>query len=179
MSTIMMKTMGVHIDPVVITDALTSSIFLEYAPDRSTYQTGAAYDLIVRLASEIKAFNQAATAETLELIYAYAPARIGRDNKSHRMLGDKLALLVSLEIRRFNIITLCAVLAKFLDGQPVEKPQLCRSLLYMASRRKSTKSVPGDLKSSPTGAVWWPILSDVGHASPLHHRSQVVLFLPN
>ena len=123
-STIMMKTMAVHIDPVVITDALTSSIFLEYAPDRSTYQTGAAYDLIVRLVSEIKAFNQAATAETLELIYAYSPARVGRGNQAHHMPGDKLAFLISLAMRWFNLITLCEVLAKFLDGMPLVQPEL-------------------------------------------------------
>jgi len=123
-STIMMKTMGVHIDPVVISDALTSSIFLEYASDRSTYQTSAAYDLIVQLASEIKAFNQSAHAETLELVYAYSPARVGRDHKSHHMPGDKLAFLVGLSMRWFNIITICEILAKFLEGRPLETPQL-------------------------------------------------------
>jgi len=123
-STIMMKTLAIHIDPVVVTDALTSSIFLEYAPDHSTYQTGAAYDMIVLLASEIKAFNQTATVETMELVYAYSPARVGRGNKTHRMPGDKLAILVSLAMRWFNIITLCEVLSKFLDGRPLVQPQL-------------------------------------------------------
>ncbi|OCJ65505.1 hypothetical protein A6U97_27680 [Agrobacterium tumefaciens] len=123
-STIMMKTMGVHIDPVVITDALTSSIFLDYVPDRSTYQTSIAYDLIVQLAAEIKAFNHTANAETLQLIYAYSPARIGRGQQSHNMPGDKLAFLVGLGMRWFNIISLCEVLAKFLEGQSLENPEL-------------------------------------------------------
>ncbi|SCX35107.1 DUF4062 domain-containing protein [Agrobacterium rosae] len=123
-STLMMKTMAVHIDPVVITDSLTSSIFLEYAPDRSAYQTGLAYDLIVRLASEIKAFNKGATAETMEIIYTFSPARIGRGHKTLRLPGDKLAMLVGLSLRWYNVITICEVLAKFLNGAPLAEPVL-------------------------------------------------------
>ena len=42
------------------------------------------------------------------------------------MQGDKLAFRVVLNMRWFNIITVCEVLEKSLDGRPLEKPQLMR-----------------------------------------------------
>ncbi len=123
-STIMMKTLGTHIDPVVITDALTSPAFLDYAPDLKAYQTTAAYDLIVRLVSEIKIFNSSANAEILQLIYQFSPARVGRGHDIHYIPGERLAFLVGLSLRWYNIISICEALAKFLAGKPLQHPEL-------------------------------------------------------
>lgn len=40
------------------------------------------------------------------------------------MPGDKLPFRGSLSMHRSNVITICEVLTKFLDGRPLEKPQL-------------------------------------------------------
>ncbi|NSZ66892.1 DUF4062 domain-containing protein (plasmid) [Agrobacterium tumefaciens] len=123
-SALMLKTMAVHIDPVVITDSLTSPTLLEYSAEQSAYRTTDAYDLIVRLATEIKAFNGSANADTLQLIYAFSPASIGRGHSEHFIPASKLALLVGLSLRWFNIVSICEALVRFLSGNPLKYPAL-------------------------------------------------------
>ncbi|WP_010657913.1 DUF4062 domain-containing protein [Brucella anthropi] len=123
-STLMIHLLGRELKPVVIVDALTSSVFLEYSALRSAYIPTQAYDLLVLLSEEIQLFNKACTSENLSVIYEFSPVQIGRGHESLRIPGAKLAMLVALSLRWFNILSICEGLAKHLAGGSLELPTL-------------------------------------------------------
>lgn len=123
-STVMFRLLGAQIEPVVIKDALTSPTLLEYDPRKSSYVPTTAYDLLSQLIDEIGMFNRASSAETFAVIYEFSPASTGRRDGVHHIPAIKLAALVGLSLRWFNLISICEALAMHLDGAPLKKLEL-------------------------------------------------------
>lgn len=122
-SVFMYRLMATSISPIVINDALTSSIFMDYDRQKSSYVPSPAYDLLSRLIDEIGMFNKGVGAETFTVIHEFSPSRAG--HVDHYFIpGQKLAILVGLSMRWFNIVSICEALIRHLDGQALQVPAL-------------------------------------------------------
>ncbi len=120
----MYRLLGAKIQQIVINDALTSPIFLEYDPTKSGYVDSEAYRMLSQLVDEIDMFNRSVTAETLSLVNAFSRARTGKSTGTHNIPSDKLAVLLHAALRWHNVIAICEALAKHLAGQPFGQPTL-------------------------------------------------------
>lgn len=124
-TTIFFQALGVSFETVVIDDALTSTIFLDYDADRGGYVQSPAYDALSKLWDEIRRFNRLANSETLSLIYETSPKAMGgRKTGSAQISTDKAATLYGLAHRWINIVQLCHALIHHLDGKPFVMPEL-------------------------------------------------------
>jgi hypothetical protein len=123
-SVVMLRLMATKIKPVVINDALASPIFLDYDSTKNAYITNRAYELLSRLVDEIGMFNHGATSETFSIIYEFSPKRTGLKQGMQEIPCSKLAILIGLGLRWFNIISICESLAKHLEGAPLQEPIL-------------------------------------------------------
>jgi hypothetical protein len=123
-SMLLFHLLGKQIDMIVIKDALTSSIFLDYDGATGAYVQSQAYQALFKLVEEIRMFNRIATAEHLSLIYEYSPKNIGRPAGDIHMPPQKLAMLYGLALRWTNILALGESLVHHLEGKPFVMPEL-------------------------------------------------------
>lgn len=122
-SIFMFRLLGCRIKPIVINDALTSPIFMDYNPQTSSYVQSSAYDLLSRLVNEISLFTAAVNSETLSLFIKFSPSHIG-NGPNYSIPGQPLALAVGLSMRWYNILSICIALIQHLEGQKLQKPRL-------------------------------------------------------
>ncbi|MDP2781131.1 DUF4062 domain-containing protein [Devosia sp.] len=125
LSTIVLHCLGLQFETVVIDDALTSTVFLEYDANNGAYVQSAAYDALSNLWSTIRSFKSLATTENLSVIFATSPKSLdGRKSGTHRLKLEEVAAIHSLALRWINIIRLCKTLILHLQGQPFQAPTL-------------------------------------------------------
>ena len=109
---------------VVVADALTSSLFLEFDSATGGYVQTEAYRALAKLIDEIRRINAALNVQSLAVILEQTPrARGGRDVPVE-IEATKLALLHGVGLRWVNIISLARALSLHLDGQPFAMPNL-------------------------------------------------------
>ncbi|MGA9582397.1 MAG: DUF4062 domain-containing protein [Allosphingosinicella sp.] len=123
-ATIFYQILGCRFEPVVIKDALTSTIFLDYDAGKGAYIQNAAYDALSQLWDEIRLFNDLSVADNLSIIHETSPRALGRNSGSARLEAHKAALLYSIAHRWINIIGLAEALILHLEGRPSEPPAL-------------------------------------------------------
>ena len=92
-STIMLHALGVKFNIVVIEDALTSTLFLDYDASQGIYVQNSAYEGLARLVEEIRMYNAGATADTFSLVIEYSPKRIGCPHGEIHLPTQRLAQL--------------------------------------------------------------------------------------
>jgi len=122
--TVMFYMLGVQIEMVVIEDALTSAIFLEYDPNLAAYTQSEAYNALFRLVEEIRMLNRGATTDTLSLLFEQTPRLRGYQAGEVCLPTAKLAILYSLALRWFNVLSLSEALILHLEGRPFAMPRL-------------------------------------------------------
>jgi len=122
-SAFMYHLLGNSINQIVIDDALTSSIFMDYDPQKSTYVPSLAYHLLSSLIDEIGMFNRGASAETFSIFHEFSPSRVGQV-AHYSIAGKQLAMVIGLSMRWFNILSICEALILHLDGQVLQMPKL-------------------------------------------------------
>lgn len=122
--TILMQVLGVHFEPVVIDDALTSTIFLDYDPDKGGYVQSPAYEALSQLWTEIRRFNGLATVENFSLLYETSPRSLGRKTGPYELDAGRVAVIYALAHRWINICSLCQALIFHLEGRPFVPPDL-------------------------------------------------------
>jgi hypothetical protein len=118
------QVLGVRFEPVVINDALTSTIFLDYDAENAGYVQSPAYDALSRLWDEIRLFNEVSTSGTLSIIHETSPRALGRKAGPIQLPADRVALLYSLAHRWINIVSLTEALILHLEGRPFQPPEL-------------------------------------------------------
>jgi len=122
-SVFMYRLIGNAISPIVIYDALTSSTFMDYHPQKSSYVPSPAYELLSSLIEEIGMFNKGVVVETFATFHEFSPNRAGQ--VAHYFIpGQQLAIVVGLSMRWFNILSICRALIRHLEGHPLEAPDL-------------------------------------------------------
>ena len=123
-ATVFYQIMGLKFTPVVINDALTSTIFLEYDGEKGAFVHSAAYDALTRLWDEMKRFRSLATSDVFVVLEETSPRSIGRGTGSYVLQAEKVGLLYSLAHRWINIVSLTEALILHLDGQLFQMPKL-------------------------------------------------------
>lgn len=123
-STILFHSLGSELNTLVINDALTSSLFLEYDRDASAYVQTPAYEALWKIVDEIRAYNRNVTAENLSILSEFSPRGIGRTQNTVQLPTDRLAMLYIIGQRWVNIVSLSIALIRHLEGQPFEAPEL-------------------------------------------------------
>ncbi|NML06797.1 DUF4062 domain-containing protein [Sphingomonas sp. G-3-2-10] len=123
-ATIFYAALGTRFETVVIDDALTSTIFLDYDAEKGSYVQSAAYEALSKLWSEIRQFNDVGTLQNLSILSETTPRALGRKTGRHDLPADKVALLYSYAQRWINIISLCEALILHLEGRPFVMPEL-------------------------------------------------------
>lgn len=123
-TTVFYQAMGTRFETVVIDDALTSTIFLNYNADKGAYEQSPAYEALSRLWDEIRHFNEFATAEHLSVLTETSPRSLGRKTGQHDLPFTKVAILYSIAHRWINVVNLCQALILHLEGRPFQAPEL-------------------------------------------------------
>lgn len=123
-TTIFYQIMAHRIETVVIDDALTSTIFLDYDPEKGGYTQSPAYDALARLCDEIRRFKELATTEVLSFLSETSPRAMGRKTGSADLPTTKVALLYGVAHRWINIVSLAQALIFHLEGHPFQMPEL-------------------------------------------------------
>jgi len=123
-TTVFFQVIGLRFETVVIDDALTSTLFLDYVPDRGGYVQSAAYEALSKLWDEIRQFNGLSTMDNMAIIFETTPKALGRKTGPYDLSTDKVALLYGLAHRWINIVSLCQALITHLAGQPFQAPEL-------------------------------------------------------
>lgn len=123
-STLLFHTLGSELNTLVINDALTSSLFLDYDRDASAYVQTPAYQALWSIVDEIRAYNRNVTAENLSILSEFSPRAIGRAQSIVRLPTDRLAMLYLIAQRWVNITALSVALIRHLEGQPFQAPKL-------------------------------------------------------
>ncbi len=123
-TTIFYHVLGIRFETVVIDDALTSTIFLDYDSENGAYIQNAAYGALSTLLDEIRLFNELASVDNLAIISETSPRSLGRKTGSLDLPADKAALLYSVAHRWINIATLCQALILHLEGRAFKAPEL-------------------------------------------------------
>ncbi|WP_445194134.1 hypothetical protein ACT009_08500 [Sphingomonas sp. Tas61C01] len=124
-STLMLALLGVSpFELVVVADALTSSLFLEFDNVSGGYVQTDAYQGLAKLIDEIRLINVRLNAESLTSIFEYSPRNRGGRDVPVEIEAQKLALLHGIGLRWVNIISLTRALIVHLHGQPFTMPDL-------------------------------------------------------
>lgn len=123
-ATVFYAALGTRFDTVVIDDALTSTIFLDYDAAKGAYVQSPAYEALSKLWSEIRQFNELGTTANLSVLSESSPKTLGRKSGQHDLPADKVALLYSYAQRWINIVSLCEALILHLEGRPFVMPAL-------------------------------------------------------
>lgn len=124
-SSILSQALGLRFETVVIDDALTSTIFLDYDADRGGYVQSPAYDALSLLWQEIRHFNDLATTENLSIIFETSPSELGgRKTGTFTLPAMKVGLAYSVAHRWINIVQLAQALILHLEGNLFQMPEL-------------------------------------------------------
>jgi hypothetical protein len=147
-TTAFFQVMGLRFETVVIDDALTSTIFLDFDPDRGGYVQSAAYDALSKLWDEIRQFNGLSTMDNVAIIFATTPKALGRKTGPYELSTDKVALLYGLAHRWINIVSLCQALIAHLAGQAYQAPELLpfSPIQGLEEHIMSERVTPADLR---------------------------------
>ncbi len=116
--------LGIKINMIVLENALSSSLFLDYDGATGAYVQSSAYEAIFKLVEKIRWFNRDATNENLSLIFDYSPRSIGHPAGDIDLPTAKLIALYALALRWANILSLSIALIKHLEGKPFAMPEL-------------------------------------------------------
>ncbi len=143
------QVVGLRFETVVIDDALTSTIFLDYDPALGAYVQSPAYDALSNLWEQIRAFNGLATTENIAVIYETTPKALGRSTGSIDLPTEKIALLYSLAHRWINIVRLCQALIAHLSGRPFQPPELMpfSPVVGLEDHIMAERVTPADLRT--------------------------------
>lgn len=112
------------IELVVVADALTSSLFLEYDGASGAYRQMETYHALAKLIEEVRSFNKGLTPELLTTLVAYSPKSRGGKDVPADIPSQQLAMLHGLGLRWVNIVSLAKALILHLEGRPFEMPKL-------------------------------------------------------
>lgn len=112
------------IQTVILADALTSTIFLEFDLVSGAYVQSPAYEAVAQLIEEIRRFNKGAEQDALSMMMKYTPRGRGGKNVPISMPATELGVFQNLGLRWFNIVELCRALIPHLEGRPFKKPTL-------------------------------------------------------
>ena len=123
-TTIFYQVMGLEFEPVVINDALTSTIFLEYDGEKGAFVQSSAYDALSRLWDELRRFRNIVTTDLFVFLGETSPRALGRRTGGYTLPAEKVGLLYSAAHRWINIVSLTEALILHLEGQPFQMPRL-------------------------------------------------------
>lgn len=125
-STLAMQLLARKINPLILTQALTSTVFTTFDFQTSTIKEEPVYEALFLLESEIRSFNQSNNAETLSVVFENSRKERGSDlsKKTIDINTYKLFSLLHLFFRWINIIDLTTAIIKYLDGNEFIMPKL-------------------------------------------------------
>lgn len=124
-TTVFFGVLGLKFETVVIDDALTSTIFLDYDADRGGYIQSPAYDALSRLWDEIRHFNELATTDNLSIIFETSPRAMGgRKTGVVTLPAMRVGVVYSIAHRWINIVQLAQALILHLEGDAFQMPEL-------------------------------------------------------
>jgi hypothetical protein len=123
-TTIFYDILGVTFEPVVINDALTSTIFLDYDRDKAAYVHSPAYDALSRLCDEMRQFRNLNTNENFAFLRETSPRALGRKTGKIDLPAEKVGMLYGLAHRWINIVNLAEALILHLEGCSFTTPEL-------------------------------------------------------
>lgn len=147
---IFFQILAVKLEPIVIRDALTSTIFLNYDASAGAYVQSPAYDALAKLCDEIRRFNDAGTAETLSLLGETSPRALGRKTGSANVPTIKAATLYGLAHRWINVLNLSEALILHLAGHRFSSPELMpfSPIVGMEDSIQSERVSPSELRAA-------------------------------
>lgn len=123
-STILFQVIGLRFETVVIDDALTSTIFLNYDAEQGGYVQSPAYEALSRLRDEIRQFNELCISENLSIIFETSPRSLGKKTGTMTLPLPKVGAVYSLAHRWINIVRLAHALILNLEGEAFQMPEL-------------------------------------------------------
>jgi len=123
-SSLFFALMSGPIEIVVLPDALTSSIFLNYDGATGAYVQTPAYTALANLIEYIRAINKSATTETLSTIIAHSPRSRGGQDVPAEVPTPEFLTLQHLAMRWVDVIALCKALIIHLEGNAFVMPDL-------------------------------------------------------
>ncbi|WP_326914982.1 DUF4062 domain-containing protein [Sphingopyxis chilensis] len=124
-TTIFIQALGLRFDTIVIDDALTSTIFLDYDAEGGEYVQSPAYDALSELLDEIRRFNAQNTTENHSVIFETTPRALGGlKTGTIELPAMKVAMVNSIAHRWINIGNLAQSLIFHLEGNPFQMPDL-------------------------------------------------------
>lgn len=124
-STVLFQLLGLRFETVVIDDALTSTIFLDYDADKGGYVQNLAYDALVLLWEELRKFNDLATDDNLSIIFETSPRALGgRKTGLLALSTTKVGIVYSIAHRWINIVQIAQALVLHLEGDAFQMPEL-------------------------------------------------------
>lgn len=126
MSAVAMHLLTVRLHTLILPNALSSLIFMNYDSKTGAMQEEPIYEALFLLNEEIREFNRANTGDRLEVIFENS--RRARPNdydlKFIDIETDKVLLLLGLYMRWINVIDLSKSIIRYLDGEEFVMPKL-------------------------------------------------------
>lgn len=110
--------LGCQFRPMVLTQALTRSTFLEFDLESNMFCETPAYDAMLRLQDEITSFNSANTADKRKVIFDHTKGSRNRTVEFIDVQTSGLIEILGLFDRWVNILELSVALIKYIDGLP-------------------------------------------------------------
>lgn len=124
LSMVAIHLLATKIQPMVLAEALTSTIFIEFESSTGQFKEQPVYHALILLSDEIKKFNLANTSETLSVVFEHTPKRRRANTTNIHVETIKLAGFLNLVNRWINIIELSKAIAIHLEGGIFQMPIL-------------------------------------------------------
>lgn len=124
LTTVAIHLLARKLQPTVLADALTSTIFIDFESSTGQFKEQPVYQALILLSDEIRKFNLANTSETLSVIFEHSPKRRRANTTSIHVETIKLAGFLQLVNRWINVIELSKAVARHLEGGIFEMPNL-------------------------------------------------------
>lgn len=149
-TTLFYQIMGLEFESVVINDALTSTIFLDYDGEKGAFVQSPVYDALSRLCDEMRRFRSIATTEVFAFLGETSPRALGRKTGNYTLPAEKVGLLYSVAHRWINIANLTQALILYLEGQLFQMPDLMAisPIVDFEEIYQSERVSPGELRAA-------------------------------
>jgi len=124
LSTFSIHLLGLSLNPMILPQVLSSSIFLRFNTDFAVFEEQPIYRALQMLDEEIRLVTKGNTTETISIIFEHTPrSRISSDTEVHLDSIKFLALLHLLQ-RWSNVVELSCSVIRYLEGQEFKLPLL-------------------------------------------------------
>lgn len=138
--------LGLRLHPVILPQALTSPVFLEYNLDADTYKETPVYEALFLLQDEVRKVNLSNTNETMSVVFEHTPIRLSRKSQTIEIATMKLFPLLHLMDRWANVIQLSGSLLHYIDTGIFHKPRLRPISPIIGMAEEIENEVPTDVE---------------------------------